>query len=122
MSSKPKRFITIDGVTRSLPEWAKILGESPTLIHKRLEAGWSEEEAVSTPAHDPTDPDLRLPTKNDAEMLLNDMTIDQLPSQLASLIPKGYEGKLLGRYLRSNHRAKFGLWFDKIFYPNHLPK
>jgi len=63
---------------------------------------------------------IEYPTKVLAEELLNDMTEDQLPSGLAALIPKDYEGLLLGSYFRRSHRHAFDQWYDKIYFKNHL--
>lgn len=41
--------ITIEGDTKTIPEWAEFLGVSMFLIYKRIERGWTPEEAVCTP-------------------------------------------------------------------------
>ena len=120
--TQQETIITIDGVTKPISEWAKQMDVSTSLIYKRLKRGWNGADAVHTPAYDATDPDMKLPTKSDAEILLNDMEITQLPGGLAKLIPQGYSGKLLGSYLRRSHRAKFDAWFDNVFFANHLPR
>jgi hypothetical protein len=45
------RHITIDGDTMYLYEWAELYGISKHLILRRISQGWSEERAVTTPAH-----------------------------------------------------------------------
>jgi hypothetical protein len=42
--------LTIDGVTRSLTEWAQHAGVSPSALAGRLRDGWDPAEAVGTPA------------------------------------------------------------------------
>jgi hypothetical protein len=43
-------FLTAQGRTQRLSEWARETGLSAQLIHYRIKAGWTEEEAVNTPA------------------------------------------------------------------------
>jgi hypothetical protein len=43
-------FITIDGDTMTLTEWAQLYGISHHLILERLSRGWDEEHAVTKPA------------------------------------------------------------------------
>ncbi len=112
MSSTIKS-LTIDGVTKGVSEWAKDVGMSPTTLHGRLQRGWDPEEAIRAPAGRPT------VSKNDAELALNDMTRDQLPSQLAKLIPVNYRGTKCGEVIRSSFRKEFDNWFNKVYVPNH---
>jgi hypothetical protein len=42
-------FLTSEGTTKSLMDWAEELGVSATAIRERLRRGWSDEEALSTP-------------------------------------------------------------------------
>lgn len=44
-----RRYITIDGITRFLKEWAAIYGINYNTVQLRLAAGWSPETALSTP-------------------------------------------------------------------------
>jgi hypothetical protein len=41
------RKITHDGVTKSVTEWARHVGMLPSTITKRIEAGWSVEQALT---------------------------------------------------------------------------
>ena len=43
------RYITVDGVTRCLTEWARTLGTNPRRIYTRIATGWPEELAVTVP-------------------------------------------------------------------------
>lgn len=43
------RPITVDGVTRSMSEWARISGLTLTQLYKRLRRGWPPDKAVKTP-------------------------------------------------------------------------
>ena len=43
------RYLTYNGETHNVTEWAKKLGMNRVTIYKRLFDGWSDEEAVSTP-------------------------------------------------------------------------
>lgn len=47
---KDNRFITIDGETKTLAEWAQEYGISHRVILGRLAAGWDEERAITQPA------------------------------------------------------------------------
>lgn len=42
-------FIELDGVTKTLSEWASHLGCSPAVIGQRLRAGWTTEDALTKP-------------------------------------------------------------------------
>lgn len=44
-----RRYISCDGETLSLQEWAKRLGVEVNVILARIDRGWTEQEAVSTP-------------------------------------------------------------------------
>lgn len=46
---RKKRMITVGNVTLPLREWAKRTGITPAAIYGRLNAGWSEQDAVSMP-------------------------------------------------------------------------
>lgn len=106
--------ITLDGVTRTVYEWARVLNMSPSTIRNRLELGWDPQTALTAPAGRPP------VSKHSAEMILNEMTRDQLPGQLASLVPAEYRGKKLGEFLRDNHRDQFDKWFMDVYVRNHL--
>lgn len=43
------RFVTIDGRTQSLSQWARELGRHPKTVHERVRTGWDEIEALTTP-------------------------------------------------------------------------
>lgn len=43
------RYIEYGGKTMSLADWSKELGGGPNLVTTRLQRGWSEEAAVTTP-------------------------------------------------------------------------
>lgn len=43
------RLLTINGETKTLPEWADAAGISRSTFKRRLEHGWTPEEALSTP-------------------------------------------------------------------------
>lgn len=40
------RFISVDGIVKTMAEWAEISGTSRNNIHKRIMRGWSNEQAV----------------------------------------------------------------------------
>ena len=43
-------LVTIDGVTQSLAQWCRQLGRSYKTVHARIKAGWSQIDAIMTPA------------------------------------------------------------------------
>lgn len=43
------RYVTVDGVTRSLGEWAEVTGISVSTLSRRLKQGWPDEQAITTP-------------------------------------------------------------------------
>ena len=47
------RLITVDGVTDTIAGWALRLGVRRQTIVQRLHLGWSERDAVTTPAGAP---------------------------------------------------------------------
>jgi hypothetical protein len=50
-TARPReRFITANGETKRLSEWARDLGVHPTAITSRIQQGWSPERAVTEPA------------------------------------------------------------------------
>lgn len=48
---KTNRYITIDGETHTLEEWARIKGMGPDVIKHRESRGWSIEDAIMVPKH-----------------------------------------------------------------------
>lgn len=48
-NQRRNRFVTVDGETHSLSDWARINGICIGTIRDRLKRGWSEQDAVSTP-------------------------------------------------------------------------
>jgi hypothetical protein len=55
------RRIKYAGSTRTIAEWARVLGVHRTTISQRLRRGWSEQDAVSLPrgSADPRSPEAR---------------------------------------------------------------
>ena len=48
-NTRKNRYIEHDGKVMTLAEWSRELGGGPNLVTTRLQRGWSEEDAVSTP-------------------------------------------------------------------------
>lgn len=46
---KPTKFVTIDGITKSLKDWLKETGVSIAAYYQRIHRGMSEEAAIRTP-------------------------------------------------------------------------
>jgi hypothetical protein len=49
-NTRRTRFLTLDGVTKCLTEWAEITGLSKEILWSRLNGGWSVEATLSTPS------------------------------------------------------------------------
>jgi len=52
-SRKPEVFLTIDGKTLPLTEWATLTGIPATRIRQRIASGWSHEDAIKKPIKKP---------------------------------------------------------------------
>lgn len=48
-NTRRNHFVTANGETHTISEWARIRGISKNTILKRLRSGWSEEDALLTP-------------------------------------------------------------------------
>lgn len=48
-NTRRNRFITFNGETKTISEWAKNLGYSSSIIRDRLKLGWTIEKAITTP-------------------------------------------------------------------------
>lgn len=48
-NTRRNRLVTVDGVTRCVAEWAEISGVTPSAITQRLNAGWSDRDAITKP-------------------------------------------------------------------------
>ena len=49
-NKRNNRLITHNGITQTITMWAREYDMKPALLHKRLNAGWDFERAVSTPS------------------------------------------------------------------------
>jgi hypothetical protein len=47
---RSNRLLTVDGITMTIPEWAAHMGLKPKTLKKRVYSGWSDSDAVKTPA------------------------------------------------------------------------
>lgn len=47
---RSNRWLTVDGERRALVEWAELRGIAPDTLAKRLDYGWTPEQALTTPA------------------------------------------------------------------------
>lgn len=115
-------IIAHEGRKLKITEWAKLKGLTPASIYRRLEDGWSIDRALNTPLDRAFTSSLPKITKNDAEMMLNELPYEKLPIMLAALIPENYRSMKYkwGQYLRNEHRALFDLWFSREYKPKKL--
>lgn len=49
IQTKYNKLITYGGITKSVSQWARIYGLSPTVLNVRLERGWTFKSAIETP-------------------------------------------------------------------------
>lgn len=49
-NKRTNRFVTVNGKTKTMTQWARYTGISVQTIHCRLSHGWSDEDAVTRPA------------------------------------------------------------------------
>lgn len=49
-NTSANRLVTINGITKTLAEWCEIYDLKYQTAHSRIRKGWSEEEAITTPA------------------------------------------------------------------------
>jgi hypothetical protein len=47
--------LTVRGQSKTVPEWAAVVGIKPSAIHRRLQLGWTHEDAVLTSVESKTD-------------------------------------------------------------------
>lgn len=57
----PRTKLTINGITRGLVQWARLVNMHPATLKNRLECGWDEVEAVYTPVRKKSKPASGLP-------------------------------------------------------------
>lgn len=98
------------GKEKSLVEWAKEKNMSQQALLKRLQRkGWTVADAIEKPFG-------KQPSKNDAELYLNDLTMETLPEEFRVIFAnKKQHGKKYGHYIRSEHRAQFDRWFKESY-------
>lgn len=89
---------------------ARMNGIRPGTAHSRIERGWSPEEALTTPKN-PIFHHGAL-TKNEAELWLNDVSMDKFPECLKKFL--GKRAKKNGARIRSEFRSEFDKWFESL--------
>jgi hypothetical protein len=50
-NTRSNHFLTIDGQTKTIAEWSRVVGISQLTIARRIHIGWSDEDAVKSPLH-----------------------------------------------------------------------
>jgi hypothetical protein len=120
---KEYRKITAQGETLTIAEWSKKTGLHHSTITNRLDLGWNHEDIVGKPS------DKRYATKNckmsknDAEMMLNDLEYHKQPHELRELIKEtkvvqmqGFPHQAkYGQLFRRKHPAAFQKWFNDTY-------
>lgn len=117
-----KRSVSFNGFTLTLGEWSRKLGIKHSTLANRLDNGWSVEMAFLTKPNPSfhRDPDKRM-TKNDAEMLLNETSYENLPIMVAAYIGQCH-GVRYGTFFRNEFRPEFNKWFETKYIPAHEKK
>ncbi len=107
------RLIKHDGKELTIRGWADLTGLPHSTISHRLDNGWTEVAAITTPVDPRYQQGANKITKNEAELWLNEAPRSLIPKYLMKLVignPKN-----IGRFLRSEHRSTFDLFFAKDF-------
>ena len=113
--------ITLDGETKTIAEWAKITGISPSGIRTRLMLGWPAEKILKLPQKFKTDASSDGMNKTCAERNLDETPYDQLPEIIKGVIPVSYKKTRYGTYTRRYHPKVFDAWYGKE-YRNGMPE
>jgi hypothetical protein len=104
--------LTLYGDTLSAAEWARETGIPLATITSRKARGWSDERTLTEP---PFSNDNKI-TKNDAEIMLNDLERHQLPEEIRILVD-GMKTKKVGQFLRRYFPKDFDRWFNDQYKP-----
>ncbi len=109
-------LITYKGKTQSAHKWACELGLGRGTVSSRLSRGWTIEQTLETPPDKvfASRSDERIASKSDAEIMLNELPIDQWPASLRALLDANPKRKP-GMWLRTNHRKEFDEWFTHTY-------
>jgi len=51
-NKRDNRFVTVDGETKTISQWSRIVGINKKTIQQRLDRGMSDEDAIKTPIYD----------------------------------------------------------------------
>lgn len=122
--AKNKRMVEFNGRTLSVGQWSKELGIAHGTLTNRLDAGWTATRALSS-APDPvfsTKSRSKI-TKNEAELMLNELTYSQQPAIVKNLIKEtevrqmqGFPKQAkYGEIFRRKFPRDFAAWFEKSF-------
>jgi len=49
-NKRTNTFVTVNGVTRTVSEWSRVVGLAPCTVHERIRRGWDIQEAVTLPS------------------------------------------------------------------------
>lgn len=104
--------LTLNGITKTAPEWAKETGLPPATIVSRKSRGWDDERSLTVPV---MTNETKI-TKNDAELDLNSLERHQLPEELRVIID-GKRTNKLGQFIRSNFPKEFDKWYNEKYKP-----
>jgi hypothetical protein len=106
-TTNERKFLTYNGETQTLPEWGRRMGiDKATLYNRVVILGWDAKTALETPVTKVSF------NKNQAEMMLNDMTFDQLPKPFQEVLANHATSKKYGQAVRKHHRALFDAWWE----------
>ena len=80
-NKRNNRYLTANGETKTMAEWARGLGCNPAAILYRLNKGWSEHDAVTTPIPERPNAKLTLAQAREIRALYPEMAMQPLAAK-----------------------------------------
>lgn len=118
------KLIEYKGESLTVGAWAKKLGIKSSSLSNRLDRGWPVERALGEKIDTTfSNTQHKTPSKGDAELWLNDQTVDTIPKSLRKCLSKSpIPGKKFGNSIRTFHREVFNKWFEEEFLTQNYAK
>jgi hypothetical protein len=117
-------MVEFNGETLSVGQWSKKTGIAHGTLTNRLDGGWSAERALTTKPDSSftSKKDCKI-SKNEAELMLNDLIYAHQPNELRILIKEtkvvqmqGFPHQAkYGQLFRRKHPAAFQKWFSDTY-------
>ena len=110
------------GESLSAANWARRLGMKHSTLSNRLAVGWTVERALTEPPDMALSAGRKTITKNEAELMLNDLEYAQLPKAVKKCISMETKTRFgdtvkvkYGQLFRRYHPKEFQKWFVKTY-------